>query len=231
MGRMYHIEARSFARWQVDRAVAERFWRDAKARPALSNVITISRVHGSGGTTVAMMVARELGLKLYDREIIEHIAQRLRTGMHQVESLDESYSSTIEDIVQGALERLPSSATYRRILGEVVRGIASQGNVVIVGRGGSFLLPQSLRVRIIAPFEVRVARVVELEGISEREARQKVARLDAQRRAFAKAHFRLDSSDPTLYDLVINTERTTLEQAATLIVTAARYRQTAVKEA
>ncbi|MGD9519606.1 MAG: cytidylate kinase family protein, partial [Armatimonadota bacterium] len=71
----------------------------------------------------------------------------------------------------------------------------------------------------------------ELEGISEREARQKVARLDAQRRAFAKAHFRLDSSDPTLYDLVINTERTTLEQAATLIVTAARYRQTAVKEA
>lgn len=225
MARMHHLEARSFARWQVDREVAERFWRDATARPAVYDVITISRELGSGGTTVAKMVARELDLKLYDREIIEHMAARLRAELHQVEQLDEVVTSPVEDIIHGAMERLPSSATYKRILTEVVRGIGDGGHVVILGRGGAVLLPRSLRIRITAPFEVRVARVAELEDLTLREARDVVSRTDNQRAAFYRAHFRVNIADPALYDLVVNTERTSLEHAAALVVTAARQRQ------
>jgi cytidylate kinase len=231
MARLHHLEARSLARWRLDRQVAERFWQDARARPAASDVITISRELGSGGSTVAKLVARELDLKLYDSEIIEHMAQRLRAELHQVETLDETYSSPIEDIIQGALERLPSSATYKRILSEVIRSIAMKGKVIILGRGGAMLLPHSLRVRVMAPFEVRVARVADLEKLPEREARDRVLQADAQRRAFGRAYFRVDLSDPALYDMVINTERTSLEQAAELIVTAARQRQSEGEDA
>ncbi len=225
MARMHDLEARSFARWQVDRDVAERFWRDATERPVVCDVITISRELGSGGTTVAKMVARELDLKLYDREVIEHIATRLRAEMHQVERMDEAVTSPVEDLIQGAIERLPSSATYKRILSEVVRAIADEGQVIILGRGGAVLLPHSLRIRITAPFEVRVARVAELEELTPRKARDLVSRTDNQRTAFGRAHFRVNIADPALYDLVINTERTSLEQAAALVVAAARQRQ------
>ncbi|MCD6350539.1 MAG: cytidylate kinase-like family protein, partial [Armatimonadetes bacterium] len=199
MPRMHHLEARSFARWHVDRQLAERFWRDARERPAMGDVITVSRQMGSGGTTVAMMVAKELDFKLYDREIIEHIADRLRAELHQIEPLDEATTGAVQGIIHGVLEHLPSSATYKRILTEVLRSIAEQGQVIIVGRGAGLVLPHSLRVRIVAPFEVRVARVAELEDLTPRQARDLVARTDRQRQAFGRAHFRVDLSDPTLY--------------------------------
>ena len=225
MARLHHLEARSFARWQVDRQIAERFWRDEASRPIAPDVITISREYGSGGTTVAKIVARELNLKLYDREIIEHMAELLRMGADKLEGLEEGAPRGVAEIIHGALERLPTSATYRRTLSEVVRAVAQQGNVIIVGRGAACILPHSLRVRIIAPFEVRVARVAELEGISEQEARHKVARADSERRAFARTHLRCDLSDPNLYDLIVNTERTSLEHAAELIIAAAEQRK------
>lgn len=227
MTRLHHLEAKSLARWKVDRQIAERFWRDERQRPAAPDVITISRDLGSGGTVVAKIVARELDLKLYDREIIEHMASLLRATSDQLRALDETAPKGVADIVHGVLERLPTSATYKRTLTEVIRSIAERGKCIILGRGAACILPQSLRIRITAPFEVRVARIAELEGIDQRQARHRVTAADNERRAFGRAHYRLDLTDPVLYDLVINTERTSLEHAAELIIAASRQRQQA----
>ena len=230
MARLHHMEARALARWQVDRRVAERFWRDERRRPVRTDVITISREAGSGGKTIARIVAAELGYTVYDKEIIEQMADLLRADPDQVKRLDERAPSMIVEIVQGALDRTPSSASYLRRLREVVREIAARGKAIIVGRGRACLVPESLRVRVVAPFEVRVARVAELQGISEAEARRRVAESDAARRAFGRRHFRCSLEDPVLYDLVINTERISLEHGAELILLAVEHWQSEAEE-
>jgi len=229
MARRPDLASRSLARWRLDREVAERFWRDERARPMAWDVVTISREIGSGGTTVAKLVAQQLGFRLWDREILETMAERLKAELRHVEGWDEQVPSAIEGIMRGALQRTPVTATYRRILKEILTEIANRGRAVIVGRGGACLLPQSFRVRVVAPLEVRVARVAELEKLTERQARRLVMETDAKRQRFGRIHFGQDLDAPLLYDLVINTERMSLEFAAALVVNAVMQRKTVLE--
>lgn len=229
MARVPDLASRSLARWKLDREVAERFWRDEQARPMAWDVITISREVGSGGTTVARLVAQELGFRLWDREILEAMAERLKAELRHVERWDEQVPSAIESVMRGALQRTPVTATYKRILKEILTEIAGRGRAVIVGRGGACLLPESLRVRVVAPLEVRVARVAELEKLTEHQARRLVMDTDARRRRFGRIHFKQDLDSPLLYDLVINTERMSLEFAATLVINAVKERKAALE--
>lgn len=232
MTRVPDLAGRSLARWKLDREVAERFWRDEQARPMAWDVVTVSRELGSGGTTVAKLVAQRLGFRLWDREILEAMAERLKAELGHVERWDEQVPSAIESIMRGALQRIPMTATYKRILKEILTEIAARGRAVIVGRGGACLLPESLRVRVVAPLELRIARVAELEKLTEHQARRLVMETDAKRRRFGQIHFRQDIDSPLLYDLVINTERMSLEFAATLVVDAVMERKAALgKEA
>ncbi len=87
---------------------------------------------------------------------------------------------------------------YLRNLSKVVLTLGRHGKGVIVGRGAHFLLdPQAtLRVRVIAPLETRVARIAARDGLSEDEARAKILRIDGERIAFNKQHYGADIADP-----------------------------------
>jgi hypothetical protein len=111
MARRPDLASRSLARWRLDREVAERFWKDERARPMAWDVVTISREIGSGGTTVAKLVAQQLGFRLWDREILETMAERLKAELRHVEGWDEQVPSAIEGIMRGALQRTPVTAT------------------------------------------------------------------------------------------------------------------------
>ena len=161
MNKRQSLESGSLARWHLEEQVAERFARDARDAQATWHVIAISREAGSGGATVARLVAQELGFRLYDRELITTLAERLQAEVRHVEAMDEQVPSALENVLRGALERIPSTASYRRILSELLHEIAAKGNVVILGRGSTILLPHALLVRIVAPMDVRIARVAE----------------------------------------------------------------------
>ncbi len=93
---------------------------------------------------------------------------------------------------------------------EVINAGYKKGNVVIVGRGGMAALqdkPDVLHVRIQAPFEVRVKRIAEQEKMTLEEAKAKVKARDASDVAWIKRHFDLDSHDPQLFDVIINTAK------------------------
>ena len=100
------------------------------------------------------------------------------------------------------------------------------GKGVIVGRGAHFRLdPQvTLRVRVIAPLELRTARVAARDGLSRDDARAKILRIDGERIAFNKQHYGADISDPSHYDLVVNAGTLGIEGAADLSVRAFRTR-------
>ena len=108
---------------------------------------------------------------------------------------------------------------YLLYLMKVVNTIAEHGHAVIVGRGANLILPPEKRfsVRVIAPLSVRVQNVIEFSGCSEEEAKKRVLRREAKRKAFVDQSFHADVSDPLGYDLVLNTGMLSIQAAVQAI--------------
>ncbi|HLG73697.1 MAG TPA: cytidylate kinase-like family protein [Chloroflexota bacterium] len=114
---------------------------------------------------------------------------------------------------------------YLNFVRQVVREVAAGGNAVIVGRATHLLLrdmPRALHVHVVAPWDVRVQRIAQDRGCS-REAAEKSARdSDHARESYTSRFYQSRWSDPSLYHLTVNTGLLSRQQAADLIVEAAR---------
>lgn len=112
---------------------------------------------------------------------------------------------------------------YVRMVGLVIRGLAHEGNVLILGRGGQILLknyPGALHVQTVAPFAKRVEVVTSRYGLSERDAQQRVRASDRARFDYLRRYHDVDWLDPTLYHLVLNTANLPETAMVSLIVAA-----------
>jgi cytidylate kinase len=116
--------------------------------------------------------------------------------------------------------------TYARIVRETMEEFARQGNGVIVGRGGQMILrdwPGALHVRLYAPLEVRVQRIMQRFDISEAQARRRITRSDEQKRQYIRhMHNNASWKDIKYYHLAINTGAISPQVAAQIIMLAAR---------
>jgi len=189
-------------RWEFGRQ-QWREQREERPRP----VVTISRQHGAGGSEVARRVAGNLGLEVFDREIIHRIAESAQQSEGLVESLDDKDREPLAEWVMalGGPGYL-SPFAYRAHLESVVRSIARRGGAVLVGRGAHMILgPAALRVLVVAPVEVRVATVMRRAKIAEAEARRAIAEIESGRSAFLRRHFHTAFGDPAHFDLIVNT--------------------------
>ena len=189
-------------RWQLVRE--ER--RDEERKP----VLTVSRQHGAGGGELVRALARELGLDVFDREIIQQIAESTHLSERIVGALDDKARELLTEWLSGmASHSYLSSVEYRYQLARAVGALAHHGGAIIVGRGAHLILRQgeALRVLVVAPLEARVATVMKREGIPERAARHQIQATEADRKAFVMKHFHTDFADPAHFDLVVNTER------------------------
>jgi cytidylate kinase len=145
--------------------------------------------------------------------------------------LDERDRATIQDAVARLLNPQPiETAGYLAHLHQILLTLGHQGNVVIVGRGAEYVLPSQfgLRVRLVAPVDVRVRRIASEEDSSLKAARVEVEKSDRERRALARRHFHQDVGNPLNQDLTVNTAELTVE-AATEVVLAAVQRKLAVQ--
>jgi len=206
-------------RWEIDQRLMARFQRDEVEARTETPIVTVSRQWGSGGTNIAKLVAKELDLRLYDREIIDHVAELSGADPRHIEDHDERQQGIMNELVLHLLEgRRTSSSSYFRALVRVVKRIAKEGNALIVGRASTCILPESYRVRIVAPEAIRVARIAELHHFDTKQARRLIHESDRHRYHFVRANFSCDPNDPLGYDLVINTEHCSIEHAAALVV-------------
>jgi len=217
--------------WQTRRRISdERIRREADPGRTLS-FITLSRDAGNGGVAVANGLADRLGWRVFDSEIVEYIAQRSSVHKDMISTLDESARDFITDAVMALVNAMEhreyGSSDYREALFSTMAAIAQHGEAVILGRGGNIVLEgvkESLRVRLIAPQPVRVARVAEDLSISAAEAEKLIRLTDRERRSFIKKQFDRDIEDPCLYDLIINTAGMTTGEVVSMIWQAARIR-------
>jgi cytidylate kinase len=200
-------------------------------------VVTISRQFGAGGSSVAAMVAADLGAEVVDKSLIEEVARRLQLSPGDVEAQEERPRTVLEKLVRSfsSLEPMmgagwtppypdPLFDPRKEIVlltQQVIREVAKGGNVVIVGRGAGFALravPGVFRVFLRAPDAARAAALMTRLNIGEAEARRKMHETDANRAAYIHQLYGRDWCDPDEYELIVNTGRLGYRAAADLIL-------------
>jgi cytidylate kinase len=230
MAQADRLISRQVRRWEVDQRLREPFARDEAAAHGRGDVVTISRERGSGGTLIGRMVAEQRNWDFYDRELIDSVAEHMGTEPEAVEAHDERAPNLMHELLRQLLEgNRPTEAQYLRSLVRILRVIRARGHAVIMGRGAHLVLPDALRVRIVAPVDIRVERLAELEDISLAEARREVLSSDRDRDQFIRGHFGVGAGDPYYYDLILNTATMSLEHAAHLVICAAEARGAAAE--
>lgn len=182
--------------------------------------LLISRECGSGGGLVARQAGDLLGWNVFDAGLVDEIARNAHVHQRLVQSVDERVHSRWERTWREYLPDDLADEKYLRHLHEVVMALGHHGNVVIVGRGAQYFLPpqSAVRVRFVAPLQMRAERVAELMKLSSHEARVKVDVTDRQRATFVRRIFKKDVSSPLNHDITINTGEVSIENAVKIVI-------------
>lgn len=185
--------------------------------------IALSRESGTFGAAIAREVGNRLGWPVYDKELVQHIADDMGVHSTLLESVDERQDNWLSDCLAGFAATPPVSTTgYLHRLLETLLSLGRHGNCVIVGRGATKVLPlaTTLRVRVVAPLEQRIQAVQRERNITHKEAAARVETTDRERNRFVASHFGIDPADPANYDLVLNTARYAPGECADIILAA-----------
>jgi cytidylate kinase len=180
-------------------------------------ILTISREFRSGGQEIGSAVAERMR---YDYVGKERILSDLRgQGDRWIALLNEVDEDrpTIWDRFDWEYQGLMA------LMESYIFDRAMDDRVVLVGRGANFLLegmPHVLRVRLTAPIERRVDRVMRKDGVDRKNALRLIEKMDSDRASFIRANFHRDWYDLTAYDMVYNTAVQSFEEITDIVCNA-----------
>jgi cytidylate kinase len=183
------------------------------------SLVTISYSIGSDGPKIAHRVAKDLNIELYDDQKIQEMIVSLGIKTEDIKELDEKEPGFFDRL----LSRKPD--IYLRYLDSAVYSVAQKGDGVIVGHGSQTLLQDfgcALHVLINNNRENRIQYLMEQEGMRREAAEKLIRKRDNKLKGFFRFAYQREWDDPTIYDMVINTEKMGTETAAALIIEAAR---------
>ncbi len=192
------------------------------------NIITISRQFGSGGRTVGRMVAEQLGIPFYDKELVEQISLESGFAPKFVEEHGEhapgktmlSYAFAPQG-VPGVMNGMSTADFLWHIQCSTIIQLAEAGPCVIVGRNADYILKDrtdALHVYIHADMEQRADRIVRLYGESEKSPQTRLQEKD-KRRAVNYQHYTGRTwGAAENYDICLNTGKIGIEAAVNAIV-------------
>ena len=203
-------------------------------------VVCISHAPGAGGEEVGRLVADRLGFLYVDEEIVARAADK--GGVHAADVADEERRKSfaaraLNAIAQGGGEAWALGTTgpltswdelgsddIRSLIRETIEQTAARGKAVIVAHAASYAIGRDdavLRVFVTASPETRERRIAEAESLDEAGAAKALKESDAGRADYLKRFYDVRDESPTHYDLVLNTDTLSVEQAADLISQAA----------
>ncbi len=184
-------------------------------------ILTISRECQSGSHEIAAAVAEALGYELINKQlIITDIRKYGKRWPGADLAFDENTPSIWErfDWEYHGVIALVESIIYDHAL---------KDNVVVIGRGGNYLLrdiPHALRIRLVAPLEIRVRRMMKEDGVGDKTARREIARIDASRADYVSRNYGHDWEDVANYDMVFNSGSDTYEDITKILITTLKDR-------
>ncbi len=201
-------------------------------------VINIGRQFGSGGKTIGERIARRLGIRLYDKELISLAAEESGFSIEHFERADEQERKGGLSSLVGFF-RTPLSGNYYatsdplsndslfKIQSDVIRRIAERESCIFVGRCADYILrdhPLSVNLFLTADTEDRINRITVRTGCSEEEARRLIERFDTQRARYYNYYSAHRWGEAATYDLTLNTSRLGEEGSTELILNFAAHK-------
>ncbi len=199
-----------------------------------TTLVTISRQLGSGGSYIAQQVARRLGFRYVDREVLSRATEYLGSEEESLASREERVSGFLEDLLRGFIYATPESAYVPppirpvydielfRTEAEIIRRLADKYDAVIVGRAGFHVLkdrPGLVNVFLHAPEKSRVERIIEIYHIPDRnEASEVIMESDRKRRKFIEAVAGVNWTDARCYHLSLDTSYQGLAASVDMIL-------------
>ena len=178
-------------------------------------IITIARQAESGGETVAERVAKQLGLALVHRPLLERLIVEHGLSGQELDESDETQTGTVVSV---------AGHVHVDYVQAVLLDLAGKEDLVLVGRGGQFLFrdcPWSLHVKVAAGLGARRSALQQVQDLSDADAEAWLAEADRQRSDWIRRHYGADWEDPAHYDLIVRSDRLGVEGAVTVICRAA----------
>jgi hypothetical protein len=191
--------------------------------------ITISREYGCLGYNVGQAIVNIFNDQnrddprwvLYARNVLERLSEDMDISYELAETLTEKAKGSMTDYLRVIFSTYPPEAVVYRKLVEIMRIIAANGHAVIIGRVANVItkdLPKGFHVRIIASPEKKIQNIINQYNISQKEAKKILEQKSEEREKFFLKRLKVDTTDPALYDLVINATNYTINDTAKLII-------------
>jgi cytidylate kinase len=208
--------------WEIARA--QRLEVPEVRRKVVQPYVALSRKLGSGGSEVAAALGQKLAWPVFDKEILQTMAgdDDLRRQIYQ--SMDERDLSWFEETVRSFMEGAFRKNDYLKNLSRTILSLARQGSSVFVGRAADRILPREpgLRILITARDAYCLEQYARRRSVSKEAIREDWERILEERREFSRKYFHVEQDDPARFDLCINRERFTVDQAVEKILSAMR---------
>lgn len=208
--------------------------------------VTISREPGAGGHTLGREIIREIdaldddpwtrGWDLFDQKLCALLAQDPGTQASFDSLIREEYSSGLHQSVYEMFVGRAEGHELQKRIAAVIRFLAFVGRVVIIGRAGMCVtrgFSAGVHVRLVAPLEIRVRRMMDALSLDEAQARAEIQRQEKSRAKLIRDFYDRDIADPLLYDMVFNTvamDNTTIARAIVLALQERRGKTSGIKE-
>ena len=197
-------------------------------------IIAISREYGSGGRHIGELLAKDLGIPFYDKEIIQMASERSGLSPGFIEKSDESIPNTfLHNLKYSGYSSYDSISFYDTPVTDkvflaqssAIKDLASQGNCVIVGRCADYVLrdnPALVTIFIRGVLEDRVRHAVKNYGLAGENAAEKIRKIDKSRTNYYKYYTSRQWGDIHNFDLIINSSFTGINSAVEVIKTMLR---------
>lgn len=192
-----------------------------------NKIICIGREFGSGGHEIAVRTAEQLGIKVYEKNLVRLACTYGALSEKTLEEADEKATNpylfqTVHEGNYHVTRGLPTSEVLYALQSHEIKRIAAKESCIFVGRCADFVLRDSdatlLRIFVHAPFENRIQRKMNQENLSHMRAKQLVRKMDVQRRKYYEHYTGSIWGDPSHYDLDIDTGTVSIAGAVSAIV-------------
>ena len=203
---------RQLLKWELERKESEQA---AQSRPRPAPIVTISRQTGSRGSYFGSRLALRLGYQRLHREAIDLVCKSSGYRKRIIESLDDRLRGRLELLAESIVTgQAVDSSDYARHLCQVVLSMSQLGGIILMDRGGSFILgpERGFHIRVVCPREKRIENLVKYKQISAEEAASAIDESDARRRKFVSQLFNREIDDPQHYDLALKSSLIDVEE-------------------
>ena len=202
-----------------------------------NTIITINRESGSGGREIAYRLGEMLGLKVYDKAVLESVAEKYHLTVQEIERIREEKLNFWDDFCQfyrqfsaagDSYQAENKKVTSRELFyaeAQIMRNLAQQDSCIFVGRSGFHVFkdnPDAMRIFIMADRKVRINRFAQRQGIDEEAAAKLIDEVDKARENYTKTFADTSRYDVRNYDLAINVTPFTTETVAAFLAEGVR---------